>query len=115
MILLVIMMIGGEGRNRAVHRLLTVNFQAQIYEISPINARVFSLLLTFPNEPIAYPLTEGSTETFTEGFSENCPCKSDVVMALSIKVTERAERRNVAVADNHMVNQFHFQKLSGAD
>jgi len=25
--------------------------------------------LTFPNELIAYPLTEGSTETFTEGFS----------------------------------------------
>jgi hypothetical protein len=46
----------------------TVYFLALKYIISPINARVFSLLLTFPNEPLTYPLTEGSTETFTEGF-----------------------------------------------
>jgi hypothetical protein len=39
----------------------------QKYAISPINTSVFSLLLTFPNEPITYPVTEGFTETFTEG------------------------------------------------
>jgi hypothetical protein len=44
-------------------------FQFQKYDISPINASTFALLLTFPNEPITYPLTEGFTETFTEGFS----------------------------------------------
>jgi hypothetical protein len=40
----------------------------QKYIISPINASTFALLLTFPNELINYPLTEGFTETFTEDF-----------------------------------------------
>jgi hypothetical protein len=43
-------------------------FQRKKYDISPINASTFALLLTFPNEPITYPLTEGFTETFTEDF-----------------------------------------------
>jgi len=63
----------------------------KIYEISLINARVFSLLLTFPNEPIAFPFTEGSTETFTEGFSENCPRKINVVMVFRHKNNRYAE------------------------
>ncbi|HUA69131.1 MAG TPA: hypothetical protein VMA13_11345, partial [Candidatus Saccharimonadales bacterium] len=41
-------------------------FQGKKYDISPINANTFALLLTFPNEPITYPLTEGFTETFAE-------------------------------------------------
>src|SRR5208283_2455227 len=42
-------------------------FTKKIYAISPINASTFALLLTFPNEPITYPLTEG----FTEGFQSS--------------------------------------------
>jgi hypothetical protein len=44
-------------------------FTKKIYAFSPMNASTFALLLTFPNELINYPLTEGFTETFTEGFS----------------------------------------------
>jgi hypothetical protein len=34
---------------------------------------VFSLLVTFPSEPIAFPFTEGSTETFTEDYLQVKP------------------------------------------
>jgi hypothetical protein len=43
-------------------------FTKKIYAFSPMNASTFALLLTFPNELINYPLTEGFTETFTEDF-----------------------------------------------
>lgn len=43
---------GGIGR-------FIVRFQAQKYDISPMNASTFALLLTFTNELINYPLTEG--------------------------------------------------------
>ncbi len=42
-------------------------FAKKIYAIPPINASTFALLLTFPNEPITYPLTEGFTEGFQSG------------------------------------------------
>ena len=42
-------------------------FTRKIYAFWLINASTFALLLTFLNELINYPVTEGSTETFTEG------------------------------------------------
>ena len=52
---------------------------------------VFSLLLTFRRELITYPLTEGSTETFTEGFSKMGVSKMKVVMVFRRKNNPYAE------------------------
>jgi len=46
----------------------TVDFLLLKYTISSITAIVLSLLATFRNVLSTYPFTEGSTETFTEGF-----------------------------------------------
>jgi hypothetical protein len=46
----------------------TVDFLLLKYTISSITAMVLWLLSTFNNVLSTYPLTEGSTETFTEGF-----------------------------------------------
>ena len=53
---------------------------------------VFSLLSTFRRELITYPITEGSTETFTEGFSEMGASKMKVVMVFRRKNGQELSR-----------------------